>query len=382
MRLDPSALLNLFNGSISNNINAAANWDVGLPTNDGSRDGIVPAGFVNLTGSPRGKNITFEGDSSYTGANFGGLEANGYHAVFNGTGSSSFTGNGLFLAWDGGVANASTFAWNSTGTADITRFFIGRFGVGHFVQTAGVVNQNNGGDFDFLIGELAGSEGSSYTMSGGTLNAMGEIAVRRGSFDQSGGEVNAKHANGIEWGEGGAPFTWTLSGGTLRTTALNNMAAGDVIDFPDGSTGVQQVLNSALDPTALAALVASGNITKNGATVAADDFNIRVVSVDGVDYTELSATPGTPLHFTEIVVDADTEMITLTWTSRPGASYTLFVTRTLAEIEGDLGDDIESGGETTTFGPFPNPYDLDGQAPYDPLPPEVFFTVMENPPGG
>ena len=48
-------------GAVDNDINNAGNWDNGLPTNDGSNDGIVPDGAGQLAGSPQNKNLTFQG---------------------------------------------------------------------------------------------------------------------------------------------------------------------------------------------------------------------------------------------------------------------------------------------------------------------------------
>ncbi len=376
-RLSPGVFVTVFTGAVDGDIGNPANWDAGLPRNDGLLDGVVPDGFPGLVGSPQNKNINFGGGSSYSSNGFGAVLATGYHTVFDGSGSSTFTNNGLFLGWDGGAAGRSTFAWNSTGVLETTRLFVGRFAEGDFVQSAGTVNQTNTGSLDFVIGELAGSEGSSYTMTGGTINAAGEIEVRRGTFQQSGGQVNAAHFNGIEWGgDGELTFIWTLAGGTLRTQALNNFNAGDAIDFPDGSSGVLQVLNSNVDTAAMAALVAAGRITRAGATAAAGAFDISVVNIDGVDYTQLRVGAAGELAITDFVFDPATGQITLTWRSRPGESYTLFLSPDLVNWGFDINDGIPSGGETTTFGPF----DLTSFFAPDPVPADAFFRIMRQAP--
>ena len=67
--------------------------------------------------------------------------------------------------------------------------------------------------------------------------------------------------------------------------------------------------------------------------------------------------------------------VELTWSSKPDASYTIFWSTDLSDFTADIGDDFESGGESTTA-VFDNPT-------VDPGDPEggrvVFFRVSENP---
>ncbi len=61
-------------------------------------------------------------------------------------------------------------------------------------------------------------------------------------------------------------------------------------------------------------------------------------------------------------------LISLTWTSKPGRSYTIFYSGTAEEFEADAGDDFEADGESTTV-QFGNP---------EPTAEALFFKVSEN----
>lgn len=60
-------------------------------------------------------------------------------------------------------------------------------------------------------------------------------------------------------------------------------------------------------------------------------------------------------RITDVVYDPDADAFTLTWESEPGATYSLFSSTDLAEIGEEVDDGIASQGNSTTFGPFPNP---------------------------
>ena len=63
------------------------------------------------------------------------------------------------------------------------------------------------------------------------------------------------------------------------------------------------------------------------------------------------------LLITEIDYSKGDEMITVTWLSKPGESYTLYYSPDLIDWTTDIEDDIRAkvDSETTTFGPFLNP---------------------------
>ena len=75
---------------------------------------------------------------------------------------------------------------------------------------------------------------------------------------------------------------------------------------------------------------------------------------------------------TEIQYDRDSDMVTLTWTSSPGQTYTLYYSPDMTAWDTDVEDSIGAtpDSETTTFGPFPNP--VAGR-------PDGFFLVVRNP---
>jgi Concanavalin A-like lectin/glucanases superfamily/Bacterial TSP3 repeat len=83
-----------------------------------------------------------------------------------------------------------------------------------------------------------------------------------------------------------------------------------------------------------------------------------------------TGTPTTPFQFTQINFNRTTSQWTLTWTSRPGRTYSLNYSTNLTDFSADIDDSIPSGGATTTFGPFPHP-----------LPPtesRIYFKATEN----
>ncbi len=77
-----------------------------------------------------------------------------------------------------------------------------------------------------------------------------------------------------------------------------------------------------------------------------------------------------PFQISEITYDPDTEMISITWPSREGATYSLYFDTDLEGFDSDLDDGIEAtpGADFTTFS-FENP--LPGAA-------RLLFRVAEN----
>ncbi len=340
----------VFTGAVNNDINNAGNWDNGLPTNDGSNDGTVPDGFPALTGSPQNKTITFEGNSGFTGNNFGGNQANGYNVTFNGSGNADFTGNGLFLAWDGGANNDSSFTWNSTGTANTTRWFTSRFGMGAFTQSAGTINQNATGNFEMIVGEFGAPQdplgGTTNVMTGGTLNSMaGEFEPRFGTMDMSGGTINC---NNMKWdeGRGGSTFVWNFSGGEINATDLSGFNNGDRFNFTADSTGVLNVLNSNYSIADAENDINSGWITIDGAPATPPDFLISVVDIGGSDFTEIR-TGSQEFRITSFFF-VGTE-VTLTWDSQENVPYSVRYSTDMIDWGADFEDAIlgDPGAQTT-----------------------------------
>ena len=69
---------------------------------------------------------------------------------------------------------------------------------------------------------------------------------------------------------------------------------------------------------------------------------------------------------TEITYDKVNDTFTLSFTSRPGQTYAVYFSNDLIGFSSDVDDDIPSGGQVTTFGPFANP---------DPGADRLFFRV-------
>ena len=259
-------------GNVDQDINNAGNWDNGLPSS--ANLGTVPTGSGTLTGNPSGKFITINGDTGFSGSNFGGNQANGFDVTFNGTGNANFTGNGLFLGWDDGAANNSSFTWNSTGTADTTRLFTNRFAAGSFTQTAGTINQNSAGGFNMVGGEFNNQGGTTWLMSGGTFNsAATQFEARFGNMTQSGGDLNA---NVLNFGSAGT-WNWDFSGGTINVTDIINFNASDAINFTTGSTGVLNVTGANYSIGDATNDINAGRITINGAAATPAEFSLTTV---------------------------------------------------------------------------------------------------------
>lgn len=78
---------------------------------------------------------------------------------------------------------------------------------------------------------------------------------------------------------------------------------------------------------------------------------------------------GVLFQFTQVVYDKAADKWTLTWASKPNKTYTLNYSTNLVDFGSDISDNIASGGDTTTYGPFPNPV---------PSQQRTFFRVTEN----
>ncbi|MGI9244357.1 MAG: hypothetical protein ACR2RV_26395, partial [Verrucomicrobiales bacterium] len=74
-------------------------------------------------------------------------------------------------------------------------------------------------------------------------------------------------------------------------------------------------------------------------------------------------------RITDFIYDTAADEFTLTWTSEEGATYSLFYDTSLDSFDIDLDDGIDSGGISTTYGPFPNP---------EPGAPRIFLRVKKN----
>ena len=93
---------------------------------------------------------------------------------------------------------------------------------------------------------------------------------------------------------------------------------------------------------------------------------INVHQLNEIEY--FGEVGGQPLTITDIAYNQDSDAITLTWTSKPGRTYTVFANDDLMIFETDINDSVQSGGDSTTL-TFPNP---------SPGAPKQFFQVVEN----
>ena len=131
--------------------------------------------------------------------------------------SGDVTVNGWILAvGDNGSAAASYELSGGTLTCNTDYVAVGRGGVGHFVQS-GDSTFNANVSQRLLIGDNPGADGSTYTMTGGTLDVNNgrELGVGKGSsgaFYQSGGVVNASGRLALATGGGAQPGRYELSG--------------------------------------------------------------------------------------------------------------------------------------------------------------------------
>ena len=103
-----------------------------------------------------------------------------------------------------------------------------------------------------------------------------------------------------------------------------------------------------------------------GAPGSGADNEVEWISGEGM--LTVGSGTGPRFEITEIILGEGDGTITLTWTSKPEASYTILYSTTVAEFATDVTDDVASQGESTTH-PFPNP-DLSAE--------RLFFRVVEN----
>ena len=162
----------------------------------------------------------------------------------------------------------------------------------------------------------------------------------------------------LRWVDPANQFHSISGGGTLHPSALNEayFAAG---------TGDSNTRASVFLPAGTHELLFLWWEGNGGA-------HFEVSAAPGVEpnhgaaYELLTTTPsGTNLYLgkpalpsfdiTEIIYDSVNDTFTLTWTSEEERTYALFWDTDLSEFTDDIDDGIASGGETTTFGPFPNP---------------------------
>ena len=108
-----------------------------------------------------------------------------------------------------------------------------------------------------------------------------------------------------------------------------------------------------------------------------DDFAVFAGALDADQLARLAGgeSPdsilGSPVPFqiTDFEFNEATAEFTLTWTSKPNRTYSLFYSPDLQDFGADISDSIPSGGTTTTYGPFTLPFALGSQ---------IYFRAQEN----
>ena len=172
----------------------------------------------------------------------------GSQGTFNQTGGVVNDAGDLFLA-DG---NGAVGAYNISGNAQLTvggwHTVIGRYGVGHFTQSDNaVVNARR-----LFLAEFPGSDGTTYTMNGGTLN------VAQGAS---------------EWMDVGRQYdaTFTQNAGTVNdggdlNIGLQNGAVGNYF-IHDGSLTVGGAMYVGRGNSDVAGGAAEGHVVQTGGTV-------------------------------------------------------------------------------------------------------------------
>jgi len=180
------------------------------------------------------------GGSSYT-LNDGTLTASdqinigrSHTATFTQTGGTVTANNDLYVRnkQDGGGSSTDPATYHMTGgTLNVngTHTVVGRGGMGHFIQDGdSTVNVRR-----LFVAEFGGSDGSTYTLMDGTLNASMRVEVGRSAaatFTQTGGVFNAMGALeaspdnfSILIGRDVAS-TYNLEGGTLNARTIRKRA--------------------------------------------------------------------------------------------------------------------------------------------------------------
>lgn len=213
-------------------------------------------------------------------------------------------------------------------------------------------------------GEVTYSVEIGATLCDGAFNIGMLIGSTRVAFHPGypGGALRVEGFGGF----GNQDMGFTPANGVLHRLEVKQNAGGVVglfeITFTDGENPANVYTNSWID-----------------ASLVGQDFGIyRSGPLSGESglFDNLMASDGAadPLQITEIAL-LPNEMISLTWISLPGASYTVLWSENLINFDADVTDDVGSQGETTTF-VFENPT-LALDPPLE-VSPELFFKVRQN----
>ena len=204
------------------------------------------------------------------------------------------------------------------------------------------------GNQQFLINHAPGVGGDSFELGpdAGQVQSPGAWGIHRGSSQAT----------------STGPDTLTAGDYYIMTTEVNTVGAG--------GSNVAFFRNGAHQPNASGGWLSPGNYTTGS-----DPIKVfSRVDANGRFYSaQMSAVPE-PLAIQSIEVNAEMTTVTLTWNSRPGRSYTLessesVATQTWLEID----DGIPSGAPTsTTF-----THNLLDSYP-DGAPPTLYYRLAQN----
>ena len=216
----------------------------------------------------------------------------------------------------------------------------------------GIDTENTSGEnFNWVSISASDKEFFSDATAGG---------VNEGAFDVFDNKVGGGEA---KWCCGGAPLDITVefeepvSLTHFTITSGNDTPTRDPIDWEiqgsdDGITftpiftNTGTVIWTARNQTALITLVSPADPYKfiRYSVTATGDANHQIGEIE-----YFGDIGGLPLTITDITYDKDTNMVTLTWNSKPGRTYTIFANTDLFGFEEDVNDSVSSQGETTTF---------------------------------
>lgn len=280
-----------FVGGAGASLNSASNWSSGLPTlsNPGLLAGNASSTYTKQ-GDLNGKALDISGNSQLTGTKKTILTNGDITVRDSGRWEMS---KDVTVGQNSGAAG-STVRVQGDGEFDVVggKLTIGRAQKGTFIQDGGQLHVSK----DILLGAQAGGAGSTYQLNDGVLTADGKVTVARGtslnvdggtaniakaiaitsagsSYTQSGGEVNA--ADKLTFNN---RTTGTVSGGQLNVSSNLAVKQNAVLTVSGGSVSV----------SGDTAIENKGKITQTGGSVLLNgDLDIKGTGVYDIQGGEL-----------------------------------------------------------------------------------------------
>ena len=258
------------------NYTDATKWTGGIAPG-GADDAVIATGIANSSG------LVLAGTGSLTVADVGLLKdagtlrvgGSGVAGTLNQTGGGVISSSDLYVG-DAG-SNGSTYTMTGgTLTVSGTHTVVGRSGVGSFSQDAGTTVDVN----RLFISEGAGSAGSTWTMNGGTLNINATNAqppygmevgrTEAGTFTLNDGTLNVNNGQTLEIGYGGNG-TFEQNGGTVN--ASGRVQIGDQATSDSLYTLSSGQLNVTNNPLVIG-VNGKGTLTQTGGSIVQTGGNI------------------------------------------------------------------------------------------------------------